>query len=249
MASPSSPGAAPASGGPVDPGLIEDLVAASRILAAEGVLDGYGHVSMRHPGNPERYLMSRSLAPALVTADDIMELDLESNPVDARGRIMFRERFIHGMIFRARPDVMAVVHSHSPAVIPFGITPVPMQPTFHMAAFLYRQPPVFEIREVAGWTNMLITSNHLGSALAQTLGDNPVALMRGHGNVVVGPSLPIAVFRAIYTEVNARLQTTAIALGGPVNYLAPEEGDIITNKEPGDVGRAWNLWKTKALGR
>jgi len=244
-----APSGPPPSGGPVDPGLIEDLVAASRILAAEGVLDGYGHVSMRHPGNPDRYLMSRSLAPALVTTDDIMELDLASNPVDARGRSMFRERFIHGMIFKARPDVMAVVHSHSPAVIPFGITQVPMRPTFHMAAFLYRQPPVFEIRDVAGWTNMLITSNHLGAALARTLGENSVALMRGHGNVVVGPSLPIAVFRAIYTEVNARLQTAAIVLGGPVNYLSPQEGDIITNQEPGDVGRAWNLWKTKALGK
>jgi HCOMODA/2-hydroxy-3-carboxy-muconic semialdehyde decarboxylase len=184
-----------------------------------------------------------------VTADDIMELDLASNPVDPRGRTMFRERFIHGMLYAARPDVMAVVHSHSPAVIPFGITPVPMKPTFHMAAFLYDEPPVFEIRDVAGWTNMLITSNELGAALARTLGNKSVALMRGHGNVVVGPTLPIAVFRAIYTEVNARLQTTAITLGGPVNYLSAEEGDIITNKEPGDVGRAWNLWKTRALGK
>jgi ribulose-5-phosphate 4-epimerase/fuculose-1-phosphate aldolase len=249
MPTTSPSGAPPASGGPVDPALIEDLVAASRILAAEGVLDGYGHVSMRHPGNPERYLMSRSLAPALVTADDIMELDLNSNPVDQRGRTMFRERFLHGMIFKARGDVMAVVHSHSPAVIPFGITQVAMKPTFHMAAFLYEEPPVFEIRDVAGWTNMLITSNELGTALAKTLGKKSVALLRGHGNVVVGPSLPIAVFRAIYTEVNARLQTTALALGGPVNYLAPEEGDIITHKEPGDVGRAWNLWKTKAMGK
>jgi len=250
MADTTSPSGSPppAPGGPVDPARIEDLVAASRILAAEGVLDGYGHVSMRHPGHPERYLMSRSLAPALVTADDIMELDLESNPVEARGRTMFRERFIHGMIYRARPDVMAVVHSHSPAVIPYGITTVPMRPTFHMAAFLYQEPPVFEIRDVAGWTNMLITSNELGQALAKTLGDRPVALMRGHGNVVVGPSVPIAVFRAIYTEVNARLQTTAHMLGGPINFLSPEEGDIITNKSPGDVGRAWNLWKTKALG-
>jgi ribulose-5-phosphate 4-epimerase/fuculose-1-phosphate aldolase len=239
---------APASGGPVDPAQIEDLVAASRILAAEGVLDGYGHVSMRHPGHAGRYLMARSLAPALVTADDIMELDLESNPVDQRGRTMFRERFIHGMIYRARGDVMAVVHSHSPAVIPYGITTVPMKPTFHMAAFLYQEPPVFEIRDVAGWTNMLITSNELGAALAETLGDKPVALMRGHGNVVVGPTLPIAVFRAIYTEVNARLQTTAHMLGGPINFISPEEGDIITNKIPGDVGRAWNLWKTKAMG-
>jgi ribulose-5-phosphate 4-epimerase/fuculose-1-phosphate aldolase len=249
MAATTPSAAPPRSGGQVDPMLIDDLVAASRILAAEGVLDGYGHVSMRHPGNPERYLMSRSLAPALVTPDDIMELDLDSNPVDGRGRTMFRERFIHGMIFKARPDVMAVVHSHSPAVIPFGITPVPMKPTFHMAGFLYQQPPVFEIRDVAGWTNMLITDNRLGAALADTLGSNPVALMRGHGNVVVGPSVPIAVFRAIYTEVNARLQTTALMLGGPINYLSPEEGDIITNKEPGDVGRAWNLWRTKALGK
>jgi HCOMODA/2-hydroxy-3-carboxy-muconic semialdehyde decarboxylase len=250
MTSPDVSGAAaPVSAGPVDPASIEDLVAASRILAAEGVLDGYGHVSTRHPARSDRYLMSRSLAPALVTADDIMELDLESNPVDPRGRTMFRERFIHGMIYRARPDVTAVVHSHSPAVIPFGITQVPMKPTFHMAAFLYDEPPVFEIRDVAGWTNMLITSNQLGEALARTLGAKSVALMRGHGNVVVGPSLPIAVFRAIYTEVNARLQTSAIGLGGPINYLSPEEGDIITNKHPGDVGRAWTLWKTKALGK
>jgi ribulose-5-phosphate 4-epimerase/fuculose-1-phosphate aldolase len=245
---PAAAGPAPTSGGPVDPGFIEDLVAASRILAAEGVLDGYGHVSARHPHHPQRYLMSRSLAPALVTADDIMEFDLESNPVDQRGRTMFRERFIHGMIYRARPDVMAVVHSHSPTVIPFGITQVKLRPTFHMAAFLYQEPPVFEIREHAGWTNMLITNNELGTALARTLGDKPVALMRGHGNVVVGPTLPIAVFRAIYTEVNARLQTIAITLGGPINYLAPEEGEIITYKNPGDVGRAWELWKSKVMG-
>jgi ribulose-5-phosphate 4-epimerase/fuculose-1-phosphate aldolase len=248
MAPTPSSAATPASGGPVDPAPIEDLVAASRILAAEGVLDGYGHVSMRHPGQPDRYLLSRSLAPALVTADDIMELDLESNPVDARGRIMFRERFIHGMLYQARPDVMAVVHSHSPAVIPYGITTVKMRPTFHMAAFLYEEPPVFEIRDHAGWTNMLITSNELGTALADTLGKKSVALMRGHGNIVVGPTLPLAVFRAIYTEVNARLQTTAIALGGPVNYLSPEEGEIITYKSTGDVGRAWEMWKKKALG-
>jgi HCOMODA/2-hydroxy-3-carboxy-muconic semialdehyde decarboxylase len=246
-----SPPSPPASGGPVPASAIDDLVAASRILAAEGVLDGYGHVSMRHPGRADRYLISRSLAPALITADDIMELDLDSNPVDERGRTMFRERFIHGMIFRARPDVMAVVHSHSPAVIPYGITAVKMRPTFHMAAFLYDEPPVFEIRDVAGWTNMLITSTELGSALAKTLGEKSVCLMRGHGNVVVGPTVPIAVFRAIYTEVNARLQTTAITLagGGPINYLAPEEGDIITNKNKGDVERTWNLWKRKALGQ
>ena len=161
---------------------------------------------------------------------------------------MFRERFIHGMLYKARADVMAVVHSHSPAVIPYGITQVKMQPTFHMAAFLYEEPPVFEIRDVAGWTNMLITSNELGKALAETLGEKSVALMRGHGNIVVGPTLPIAVFRAIYTEVNARLQTTAIMLGGPINYLSPEEGEIITYKSKGDVGRAWNCGRPRRWG-
>jgi len=242
--------AAPASAGPVDPALIEDLVAASRILAAEGILDGYGHVSVRHPSHPERYLMSRSLAPALVSASDILELDLDSNPVDGRGRTLFRERFIHGTIYRARPDVQAVVHSHSPTVIPFGITDVPLKPTFHMAAFLYAGVPVYEIREESGFTNMLVDDNARGRALAATLGDKPVALMRGHGNVVVGPTLPHAVFRAIYTEVNARQQTVAMAIaqGGPVKYLAPEEGDIITNKKPGDIGRAWQLWKSKVMG-
>lgn len=248
---PPDPATPPPSGGPVDPALIEDLVAASRILAGEGILDGYGHVSVRHPGNPERYLMSRSLAPALVTADDIMELDLDSNPVDARGRTMFRERFIHGTIYLARADVHAVVHSHSPTVIPFGITDVAMRPTFHMAAFLSVGVPVYEIREASGFTNMLVDDNERGRALAATLGDKPVALMRGHGNVVVGPSIQHAVFRAIYTEVNARQQTVAIAIadGGAIRYLAPEEGDIITNKKPGDIGRAWQLWKSKVMGR
>jgi HCOMODA/2-hydroxy-3-carboxy-muconic semialdehyde decarboxylase len=243
-----SPGSKPVAA--PDPALIEDLVAASRILAAEGVVDGYGHVSVRHPRDAGRYLMPRSLAPALVTTADIMEFDLDSNPVEPRGRTAFRERFIHGMIYQARPDVNAVVHSHSPAVIPFGITEVAMRPTFHMAAFLYAGVPIYEIRDASGFTNMLVDDNERAKALAATLGDKPVALMRGHGNVVVGPSLQHAVFRAIYTEVNARLQTVALALaqGGTIKYLAPEEGDIVTNTKPGDIGRAWELWKRKAMG-
>ena len=162
----------------VDPGgLIDDLVAASRILADQGVLDAYGHVSIRHPSNPNRYLIARAMSPADVTAADIMEFDLDSNPVDRRGRSMFLERFIHGEIYKARPDVMAVIHSHSPGVIPFGITNVALRPVFHTASFLWVGVPVFEIRDAGGMTNMLVGNGTLAKALATTLGDKPVALI------------------------------------------------------------------------
>src|SRR5712691_7386943 len=215
---------APASAGPVDPALIDDLVAANRILVDQGVLDGYGHVSVRHPADPQRYLMSRSIAPELVTAADVMEYDLDSNPVDARGRATYLERFIHGEVYRARPDVKAVVHDHSPSVIPFGVSTAPLRPLYHMSAFLGGGVPVFDIKTAAGEsTDMLVRNPALGRALAQTLGARPVALMRGHGAVVVGPSVQVAVFRSIYTEMNAKLQAQAMALGGPVTYLDPDE--------------------------
>jgi HCOMODA/2-hydroxy-3-carboxy-muconic semialdehyde decarboxylase len=236
----------PASGGPLGAGVIEDLVAANRILADQGVLDAYGHVSVRHPGNPDRYVISRAMSPANVSADDIMEFDLDSNPVDQRGRGMFLERFIHGEIYKARPDVNAVIHSHSPGVIPFGVTTVPMRPVFHTAAFLAVGVPVFEIRDGGGMTNMLVRNGALAKALATTLGDKPVALMRGHGNVVVGPNVKRATIRAVYTEVNARLQTIALGLGGPINYVSAEEG-ALRDKNPGDEGRAWDGWKEKAM--
>jgi HCOMODA/2-hydroxy-3-carboxy-muconic semialdehyde decarboxylase len=236
----------PASAGPVDPALIEDLVTASRILADQGVLDAYGHVSMRHPANPNRYLMARAVAPAIVTAADIMEYDLDSNPVDRQGRGMFLERFIHGEIYKARPDVNAVVHSHSPGVIPFGITQVPMRPVFHTAAFLWGGVPVWEISEDAGVTDMLVRTGALGQSLAKKLGDKPVVLMRGHGNVVVGPTVKRAVIRAVYTEVNARLQSAAIALGGPIRFISPEEG-AMRDKAPGEEARTWDVWKSKAV--
>ncbi len=236
----------PASGGPLGAGVIEDLVAANRILADQGVLDAYGHVSVRHPGNPDRYVISRAMSPANVSADDIMEFDLDSSPVDQRGRGMFLERFIHGEIYKARPDVNAVIHSHSPGVIPFGVTNVPMRPVFHPAAFLAVGVPVFEIRDAGGMTNMLVRNGALAKALATTLGDKPVALMRGHGNVVVGPNVKRATIRAVYTEVNARLQTIALGLGGPINYVSAEEG-ALRDKNPGDEGRAWDGWKEKAM--
>jgi HCOMODA/2-hydroxy-3-carboxy-muconic semialdehyde decarboxylase len=239
---------APVSGGPVDPQLIDDLVSANRILADQGVLDAYGHVSIRHPTNPNRYLVSRAMSPANVTAADIMEFDLDSNPVDPRGRSLFLERFIHGEIYKARPDVNAVIHSHSPGVIPFGITNVPMRPVMHTAAFLHVGVPVFEIRDAGGVTDLLVRNGALAKALAATLGSKPVALMRGHGDVVVGPNVKRATIRAVYTEVNARLQTIALGLGGPINYVSPEEG-ALRDKNPGEEGRAWDGWKDKAMRR
>ena len=244
--------AQPTSGGAVDPAVIDDLVAANRILAAEGVVDGLGHVSIRHPGRPDRYLIARSLAPALVTAADIMEYDLDSNPIDQRGRAMFLERFIHGEVYKVRPDVRAVIHSHSPTVIPFSISQVPLRPVFNGAAFLSPSTPVFEIRQAAGMTDGLIRDGALGKALAGVLGDRAVALMRGHGNVVVGSAVQVAVYRAIYTELNARLQLQALTLGGPLTYLAPEEADKINARAGPDgpgIVRSWELWKRKALSR
>jgi len=241
---------APTSGGPVDSALIDDLVAANRILVDQGVLDGYGHVSVRHPADPQRYLMSRSIAPELVTAADVMEYDLDSNPVDARGRATYLERFIHGEVYRVRPDVRAVVHDHSPSVIPFGVSTAPLRPLYHMSAFLGGGVPVFDIKTASGQsTDMLVRTAALGRSFAQTLGTRPVALMRGHGAVVVGASLPLVVFRAVYTEMNARLQAQALALGGPVTYLDDEEARRAEASVGGTVTRPWELWRRKALGR
>jgi ribulose-5-phosphate 4-epimerase/fuculose-1-phosphate aldolase len=231
----------------VDAALLEDIVVGSRILADFGVLDGFGHVSARHPTNPNHFLMSRSLAPALVTAEDIMEFDLDGNAVDARGRNVFLERFIHGEIYKARPDVMSVVHTHSPGVIPFGVTKVPLQAMYHNPSFLAAGVPVWDIRKDFGDTNMLVSNPAIGKSLAQALGDKPVVLMRGHGDVAVGPSVKAAVFRAYYTDVNARLQSQAIALGGEINYLTPAEGEKADKTNLVVLDRIWNLWKMRIL--
>ena len=231
----------------VDPALLEDIVVGSRILADFGVVDGFGHVSARHPTNPNHFLMSRSLAPALVTADDIMEFDLDGNPVDARGRTVFLERFIHSEIYKARPDVMSVVHTHSPGVIPFSVSKVPLRAMFHNPAFLAVGVPVWDIRKDFGETSMLVANAALGKSLADTLGDKPVVLMRGHGDVTVGPTVKMAVFRAYYTDVNAKLQAQAIALGGEPNYLTPGEGVKADQTNFAVMDRIWNLWRMKVL--
>ena len=194
--------------------------------------------------------MARSRAPILVTANDILEYDLDSNPVDPKGRASVLERFIHSEIYRMRSDVKAVIHSHSPAVIPFGITQVPMKPVYHMASFLWVGVPVWDIRDAGdpAGAALLVRNRVLGKSLAATLGNKPVALMRGHGDVVVGPDVQTAVSYAIYTEINARLQTIAIGIGGPINYISAEEG-AARDKAPGDPGRGWELWKKKALDK
>ena len=228
--------------------LISDLAAASRILAAHGVVDAFGHVSVREPDNPDRYLMARSVAPALVTPDDIIEYDLDSNPINANGRSSFLERFIHGEIYKARPDIRAVVHSHSPSVIPFGLVHVPLQAMFHSAAFLAAGAPVFDIREKFGATDMLVSNSEKGVALASTLGSKDVVLMRAHGSVACGPTLQTAVFRAVYTEVNARVQHWTVALGGTaegggIAALDADEGRLADAINQTAGMRAWDLWR------
>jgi len=250
-ASPARPrtpgGKASQSGGPVATEQIEDLAAASRILAAQGVVDGFGHVSMRHPSAPDRYLMARSIAPALVTPDDIIEYDLDSNPCNTDGRGSFLERFIHGEIYKARADIMCIVHSHSPSVIPFGLVGVPMQAMFHNAAFIAAGVPVFDIRDKFGATDMLVRDAPKGVALAKVMGDKDVVLMRAHGAVACGPTLQSAVFRAVYTEVNARIQHWTAALGrdAPIAALDKEEGRLADAVNQTAGVRAWELWRSQ----
>jgi len=239
----------PKSAGPADRQLIEDLVAANRILAMQDVLDGWGHVSVRHNRDPNRFLLSRSLAPELITAKDILEFDLDNDPVDAKGRNLYTERFIHGEIYKTRPDVAAVAHMHAPPVIPFGVIDVPLKPIYHRAAFIALGVPIFEIRDVAGITDLLIRNPELGRALAKSIADKPAVLMRGHGATVVGPTLQRLVGRSIFLAMNATLQAQAMALapGGRINYLDPEEARLIEAREGYGLGRAWEAWKRKAL--
>jgi HCOMODA/2-hydroxy-3-carboxy-muconic semialdehyde decarboxylase len=239
----------PASAGPANPAMIDDLVASNRILYDQGVVDGFGHVSARHDKNPNRYLLARSMAPALVTADDIMEFDLDSTPVDQRGRTVYLERFIHGEIYKLRPDVLAIVHSHSPAVLPYANTKVQLRPMNHIAGFLGGGVPVFEIRDVAGpASNMLISNGKLGHALATTLGQHPVALMRGHGSVAAAQSVRHVTFRAIYTEVNARSESDALRIGDPI-FLNDGEAEAAMKTNDGLVDRPWDLWKRRVVGK
>ncbi len=226
--------------------VIDDIVAANRILAGLGVVDGFGHVSARHPDRPDRYLLSRSLAPELVTRDDIQVYDLQSNLQDGDTRQPYLERFIHGEIYAQRPEVLAVVHSHAPAVVPFTTTRVPLRPICHMSSFLRREVPVFDMQHRFGDTDMLVRNNAQGAALAEALGKSAVVLMRGHGYCAVGQSVSVVVFRAYYTQVNAELQQRAMAIGGSdVTFLSEGEAAMSEKSNESVMGRPWGLWKAK----
>ena len=225
-----------------------DLVIASRTLAGHGVIDAYGHASARSEANPQRYLMARNVAPELVVEEDILEYDLDSNAIDANGRAVYHERFIHGEIYKARPDVMAIVHNHSHAVVPFSCTGVALQPLFHMSAFIGLGVPGWDIRDAQKGTDLLVRTAALGAHLARALGHHPAVLMRGHGSTVVAENIQRAVGRSIYLDINARMQQQAIALAGndrPIVFM--DEAEVAANVAWQNYDRAWDLWKKRVM--
>src|SRR6201997_3518610 len=229
--------------------LVADVALANLILFDHDILDGFGHVSARHDKDPERFVMARYVAPGIVTPGDIREFSLDSEPVPERGEKHYSERFIHGEIYRARPDVNAVIHSHAPTVVPFTVTRAKLRPLLHNAGFLGLGAPLFEIRKSVGdGTDLMILTPNLGKDLAKKLGpDAAVVLMRGHGDSVVGPSLPNAVFRAYYTEINARQQLAAITIGGPINFMTRAESLTANDAMLRASSRPWALWRKRAL--
>jgi HCOMODA/2-hydroxy-3-carboxy-muconic semialdehyde decarboxylase len=231
-------------------GLLADLVTASRILAHEGICDAFGHVSLRHPDRPDRFFLARAVAPELVVRDDIMEFTLDGTPVDGDTRKPFLERFIHGALMAARPDVRSVVHSHSRGVIPFGVTGTPIRPLLHSCGVLGHDVPVWDAGDAFGDTNLLISSDEMGRDFAGALGMGRAALMRGHGSTVVGRSIREAVYTAVYLDVNAQLQAAAMAMG-KVKYLTDGEISLIQSRlgdaKPGEgYDRAWQYWARRA---
>ncbi|MCP5143976.1 MAG: class II aldolase/adducin family protein [Gammaproteobacteria bacterium] len=225
------------------PELKATLVSANRILVHHDIVDGFGHVSARLPDNPERFLLARRKAPGLVTADDIIEFDLSGEPVVEKHAPTFLERFIHSEIYAARPDVNSVVHSHSPLMVAMSVAGQgAFRPVCHTCGFLGEGTPLFEIRKVAGdATNLLISSRELGKALAETLADAGVVLMRGHGTTAVGASVQQAVYRAVYSEINARVQLSAQQMGVP-EFLTPAEAKACEGTSSLQVERTWAYW-------
>jgi HCOMODA/2-hydroxy-3-carboxy-muconic semialdehyde decarboxylase len=226
--------------------VLEELVTANRILATEGVVDSFGHISVRHPDDPQRYLLSRARAPDCIEAEDIVEYTLDGTPIDERGRTPYRERFIHGAIYEARPEVQSVVHNHSPSVIPFGVTARKLKPLLHMCASIGHEVPIWDSRTKFGDTTLLVTDMKMGRDLARSLGTRPTALMRGHGATVVGRSIRHAVFVSIYLEVGAKLQMQSMTMGR-IKFLSKGEVDkIIAAMSPYTLNRAWENWARRA---
>ncbi len=226
--------------------VVEELVTANRILANEGIVDSFGHVSARHPDNPRHYLLSRARAPERIERGDIVEYSLDGAAIDERGRTPYLERFIHGAIYEARPDVHAVVHNHSPSVIPFGVTATKLKPLLHMCASCGHEVPVWDSHDKFGDTTLLVGDMAIGRDLAQLLGARPAALMRGHGATVAGRSVRHAVFIAVYLELGAKLQMQAVAMG-EIKFLTAGEVDKITARvNDYTLNRAWENWARRA---
>jgi ribulose-5-phosphate 4-epimerase/fuculose-1-phosphate aldolase len=233
-----------------DPALIADLVVANHILYDHGVVDAFGHVSARHDKQPDRFLLARNMAPGAVAAGDILEFHLDGSPVDRQGPRPYLERFIHSEIYAARPDVMAIVHSHSHSIVPLSISVEQrLRAVAHMAGFIGTEAPLFEIRDTGGSaTDLLIRSPELGKALAKSLGAANIVLMRGHGSTVTAPSVRLAVYRAVYAELNARYQSEAMR-HGPITPLTAEEAAACAASTEGQVHRPWELWTSQAAER
>jgi ribulose-5-phosphate 4-epimerase/fuculose-1-phosphate aldolase len=226
--------------------LLEELVTANRILAREGIVDSFGHISVRHPDKPQHFLLSRARAPDCIEADDIMEFTLDGTAVDPRGRAPYLERFIHGAIFEARPDVHSVVHNHSPSVIPFSVTATKLKPLLHMCANIGHDVPVWDCHDKFGDTSLLVENMEMGRDLARAMGAGRTILMRGHGATVLAPSIRHVVYVSIYLEVNAKLQMQAMAMGD-IKFLTPGEVDkIIARTGPYSLNRAWENWCRRA---
>ena len=227
--------------------LIDEIVLANHILYDRGVVDAYGHVSARHPERPDHFLLTWAIAPALATAADVMTFDAAANALaNPDGKELYSERFIHAAIYSARPDVMGIVHSHSENLIPYTVTDVPLRPLYHMSAFLGDGTAMYDPQPTAGDTDLLVKTLSLGQALATTLGDKSIALMRGHGSVAVGRSVREAVYRAVYTEANAKLQANAMRMSDHVSYLTPGESALMNQYMKPDVRRPWELWVREA---
>lgn len=226
--------------------VLEELVTANRILAREEVVDSFGHISVRHPNNPQHFLLSRARAPDMIEKDDIMEFTLDGTPVDAKERNPYLERFIHGSMYEARSDVHSVVHNHSESVIPFGVSSKKLKPIFHMGASIGHEVSVWDIHDHFGDTALLVENVDMGRDLAKLMGGKSTALMRGHGATVVGRDIRHAVYISVYLEVNARLQQNAMALGD-VKYLTKGEVDnVVARTGSFGVNRAWENWCRRA---
>src|SRR5438270_2128448 len=230
--------------------LRRDLAAAYRVVANEGILDAFGHISVRNPNNPQRYFLSRSRAPSLVQADDILEYDLDSNPIVPPKERPYSERVIHGEIFKARPDINAVCHHHAPSIMPFAVSGVPLVPVFHLGASMGASAPVWDSRDEFGDTNLLVVKPEEGASLARALGDASIVVMRRHGATVVGGSLRELLFRTIYSAKNAEHQMAAHMLGN-VSPLTAGEAQMAfeIHRAPGPLAPAYEYWVRRLAER